>query len=89
MSMHEIPMTLKEEQAVRKHKLVVGSPSQLTDSFRIGYRYSRNEIIDLLLAMSDEEKNIAMGCHEGTPGRSHCLAKSAALAQAADAISNL
>jgi len=36
MSMHRIPLTTCEEEGLRKHGLNVGTPSQMSDCFRLG-----------------------------------------------------
>lgn len=39
MSMHKIPLTAGEEEGLRKHGLDIGTPSQLSDVFRLGMKW--------------------------------------------------
>lgn len=41
MSMHKIPVTADEEEGLRKHGLAVGTPSQLSDCFRLGMAWQK------------------------------------------------
>lgn len=36
MSMHKIPLTQIEEEGLRSHGFAIGTPSQLSDAFRLG-----------------------------------------------------
>lgn len=40
MSMHKIPLTPLEEEGLRLHGLDIGTPSQLSDAFRLGMNWA-------------------------------------------------
>ena len=46
MSMHKIPLTTLERNGLEKHRLPIGSPSQLSDSFRHGVAFALNSSAD-------------------------------------------
>lgn len=57
MSMHKIPLTDLEREGLILHHLPVGTPSQLSDAFRLGMQWcakhhsmidAEQEIIDVL-----------------------------------------
>lgn len=43
MSMHRIPLTELEREGLSKHGLDIGTPSQLSDCFRLGMRWALEE----------------------------------------------
>ena len=55
MSMHKEPFLHQEEQGLVRHGLKVGTPSQLSDSFRSGFRYALHEILATLEASQTPE----------------------------------
>jgi hypothetical protein len=46
MSMHNIPLTELERDGLEKHRLPIGSPSQLSDCFRHGIAFALNSSAD-------------------------------------------
>lgn len=42
MSMHKIPLTILEEEGLRKYGLRIGTASQLSDAFRLGMKWSED-----------------------------------------------
>jgi hypothetical protein len=47
MSMHKIPLTKLERKGLIAHGLDVGTPSQLSDCFRHGYRWNDSQLKEL------------------------------------------
>jgi hypothetical protein len=45
--MHKIPLTELERNGLVAHGLDVGKPSQLSDCFRLGYRWNDNQLKEL------------------------------------------
>lgn len=43
MSMHKVPLTAIEEEGLRLHGLVIGTPSQLSDCFRHGMKWQAEQ----------------------------------------------
>ena len=41
MSMHKIPLSKVEQEGLKAHHLPIGTPSQLSDSFRLGIAWAR------------------------------------------------
>jgi hypothetical protein len=41
MSMHKVPLTKVEEDGLRAHGLDIGTPSQLSDAFRLGVAWGQ------------------------------------------------
>ena len=44
MSLHNIPLTDIEKSGLEAHKLAIGEPSQLSDSFRAGIAWALNNV---------------------------------------------
>lgn len=45
MSMHKIPLTPLEEEGLKKHGLDIGTPSQLSDAFRLGVKWANDNAV--------------------------------------------
>jgi hypothetical protein len=45
MSMHKIPLNRTEEEGLRAHGLDIGTPSQLSDAFRLGVAWGQKELL--------------------------------------------
>lgn len=43
MSMHKIPLTELEREGLELHHLAIGTPSQLSDCFRIGMNWYKEQ----------------------------------------------
>lgn len=46
MSMHKVPLSPLEEEGLKKHHLKIGTPSQLSDTFRLGMKWHENAFLD-------------------------------------------
>lgn len=55
MSMHKIPLTDLEKQGLIEHGLSMDSPSQLSDSFRLGVQFATKEFNKTTVQLSKEK----------------------------------
>ena len=64
MSMHKKPLTEIEEKGLKAHGLAIGTPSQLSDCFRLGMQWQedngedliRDSAIEMLQNLRDEQQ---------------------------------
>jgi hypothetical protein len=43
MSMHKVPLTKLERDGLEAHHLAIGTPSQISDCFRLGVQWAVNK----------------------------------------------
>lgn len=53
MSMHKIPLSKLERDGLTKHGLDIGTPSQLSDCFRLGVRFAKDNAIGSWVSVND------------------------------------
>jgi hypothetical protein len=53
MSMHKVPLTELELKGLLEHHLAVGTPSQLSDTFRLGIAWAMDQVGGLESAYGD------------------------------------
>jgi hypothetical protein len=56
--MHKIQLTDLEREGLEKHRLAVGTPSQLSDSFRIGMLWSQRHSDEEIRRLKDEVEQL-------------------------------
>lgn len=56
MSMHKIPLTELEKQGLIEHGLSIDSPSQLSDSFRLGVQFATKNFNNTVMQLSKEKR---------------------------------
>lgn len=56
MSMHKQPLTEIEESGLKAHRLAVGTPSQLSDAFRLGIAWCKKQLSSKLTVELVETK---------------------------------
>lgn len=55
MSMHKIPLTDLEHEGLVKHRLPIGTPSQLSDCFRAGVQWAIREFNKDIIEFNKEK----------------------------------
>jgi len=59
MSMHKIPLSDHEKQGLENHHLPVGTPSQLSDCFRLGVAHASAPLLERIAALEAQVEQAA------------------------------